>query len=160
MNRNPMGKVQVAYSHNHDCAQCRSGEIVEPAVVRVSHPNPDHPGLTIREWVCDEHFCMLNDDYGSQLHVVPPPIVAPKQKSARKAPFTLEYDPGVPASKAQPFRCQRCGRRLDPDQIVWLEMDQRTDTYVDPAIVRVPDEQSQGCFPFGADCATILAAEE
>jgi hypothetical protein len=38
-----------------------------------------------------------------------------------------------------------------------LEFDQRTGTYVDPGKVVVPEDKSQGLYPFGADCAkTIL----
>lgn len=156
-----MGKVRVTHRHNHNCAQCRNGEIVEPAVVRVSHPNPDRAGLTIREWVCDEHFCMLKDDYGSRLHVEPRRTVVRNEREPARKPLCAALELlRSPAPRAQPFRCQKCGRRLEADQIVWLELDQRTDTYVDPAIVRVPDEQSQGCFPFGADCAAILSTEE
>ncbi len=46
--------------------------------------------------------------------------------------------------------CERCGRPLEPDRIVWLELDQRTGKYTD---VEVPEEFSQGAFAFGVDCA-------
>lgn len=48
-------------------------------------------------------------------------------------------------------RCTRCAKPLAPDKIVWLELDQRTDTYHDRR--DVPENKSQGWFPFGAACA-------
>lgn len=46
--------------------------------------------------------------------------------------------------------CERCGRPLESDRIVWLELDQRTGKYTD---AEVPEEFSQGAFAFGVDCA-------
>ena len=167
-----MGKERIGFTNNHDCARCRNGEIVEIAVVFVSHPRSDYLSLRTKEWVCDEHSCMLQDDYGSQLRVErsPKPFVPgwPNKQTKRPRTYCPPEDSKEPEGRGYPtfpptghlFHCQRCGRTLEPDQIVWLELDQRTDTYVDPAIVRVPDEQSQGCFPFGADCAALLKAEE
>jgi hypothetical protein len=48
-------------------------------------------------------------------------------------------------------RCQRCEVEIEPGREVWLELDQRTNTYTDEGTV--PEEHSQGGFPFGADCA-------
>lgn len=47
--------------------------------------------------------------------------------------------------------CTRCGRELDPNATVWLELDQRTNTYHD--FGDVPEARSQGWFEFGVDCA-------
>lgn len=47
--------------------------------------------------------------------------------------------------------CQRCGEELHPDREVWLELDQRTQTYTNEGAV--PPEYSQGGFPFGSACA-------
>jgi hypothetical protein len=57
---------------SHECAECRAGdhEFPEPAVALVSHPNPDHPNLKIRKWVCGDHLMMLYDDYGIELKIV------------------------------------------------------------------------------------------
>lgn len=52
--------------------------------------------------------------------------------------------------------CERCKAKLNPDMAVWLELDQRTGTYTDQP---VPEEYSQGGFPFGADCARFALAE-
>ena len=52
--------------------------------------------------------------------------------------------------------CERCKAKLNPDKAVWLELDQRTGTYTDQP---VPEEYSQGGFPFGADCARFALAE-
>ena len=53
------------------CAECRAGdhEHNEIAVYLVSHPNPDHPGLRVRKWVCAEHYDMLCDDYGKDVRM-------------------------------------------------------------------------------------------
>lgn len=52
--------------------------------------------------------------------------------------------------------CERCGAKLAKDKIVWLELDQRTNTYTSEP---VPQEFSQGGFAFGKDCAKIMIAE-
>ena len=50
--------------------------------------------------------------------------------------------------------CEHCERKLNPKKIVWLELNATTGTY---HAEEVPEEDSQGCFPFGAGCAkTIL----
>ncbi len=50
-----------------------------------------------------------------------------------------------------PCFCTRCGEKLDPEKMVWLELDQRTDTYHDEG--GIPDDRNQGGFTFGAACA-------
>lgn len=50
-------------------------------------------------------------------------------------------------------RCTNCGKPLGR-RIVWLELDQRDGTYHWSR--DVPDEFSQGWFPFGLDCAARL----
>jgi hypothetical protein len=50
-------------------------------------------------------------------------------------------------------RCQRCNEPLNPGREVWLELDQRTNRFVNPQITKVPVEVSQGGFPFGKACA-------
>lgn len=52
-----------------------------------------------------------------------------------------------------PQLCECCERELQVDRITWLELDQRTDSYVDPKKVTVPEDESQGAFPFGSTCA-------
>ncbi len=47
--------------------------------------------------------------------------------------------------------CARCGRELDDQRIVTLELDQRTMTYA--PLGSVPEAHSQGCFSFGVACA-------
>jgi len=56
-------------------------------------------------------------------------------------------------SAPSPERCECCERELHPDRIVWLEYQQSTDRYVDPKKVKVPEDDSQGGFPFGTACA-------
>ena len=52
------------------------------------------------------------------------------------------------------LHCEHCGAKLDPKKVIWLELDQRTNTYTDQS---VPEEDSQGYFSFGIGCAkTIL----
>lgn len=46
--------------------------------------------------------------------------------------------------------CEICGKKLDPNKIVWLNLDRRTNTYTDKEL---PSQYSQGGFPFGKDCA-------
>ena len=48
-------------------------------------------------------------------------------------------------------RCQCCGRDLYGHAIRMLELDQRIDAYHD--LGGVPENQSQGAFPFGLACA-------
>lgn len=47
--------------------------------------------------------------------------------------------------------CTCCGRLLVGHAIRMLELDQRIDAYHD--LGGVPDDKSQGCFPFGLTCA-------
>lgn len=56
----------------------------------------------------------------------------------------------VEAGIRPPYYCTRCGERLNPEKLVWLELDTRTGTYTDDA---VEPEHSQGGFMFGAACA-------
>ena len=51
------------------CAECRAGDHdqPEPAIALISHPNPDHPNLRVRKWVCEEHLTMLADDFQADL---------------------------------------------------------------------------------------------
>lgn len=51
----------------------------------------------------------------------------------------------------EPLQCQRCQKWLRPGTEVWLELDWQTGLWY--AAGEVSDEQSQGCFPFGAACA-------
>lgn len=54
--------------------------------------------------------------------------------------------------------CTKCDAPLNPKKTVWLELDQRNWTYHD-FLGGVPEEHSQGWFPFGSDCAKRLRAE-
>ncbi len=47
--------------------------------------------------------------------------------------------------------CERCKQPIDAETRVWLELDPRNGKYV--AVGTVPPVYSQGCFPFGPDCA-------
>jgi len=47
--------------------------------------------------------------------------------------------------------CTKCGQKLDPKTAVWLELDQRDNTYHSRG--DVPENLSQGWFPFGSACA-------
>lgn len=53
--------------------------------------------------------------------------------------------------------CTCCGRELK-GKFRMLELDQRTDTYHDRG--DVPEDQSQGWFPFGMGCAAKLSKEK
>jgi hypothetical protein len=56
----------------------------------------------------------------------------------------------ITAGIRAPYICTRCGETLNPERLVWLELDTRTGTYTDDA---VEPEHSQGRFMFGAACA-------
>lgn len=49
--------------------------------------------------------------------------------------------------------CTRCEKKLNKNNMVMLELDQRTDTYHN--LQNVPQDKSQGWFPFGKDCAKV-----
>lgn len=49
--------------------------------------------------------------------------------------------------------CTHCGKQLRSN-VAWLELDRRTDTYHD--FGGVPEDKSQGWFPFGMTCARKL----
>ena len=55
-----------------------------------------------------------------------------------------------------PNYCERCGVEIKPGREVWLELNSVTGTWHTPEDAQVPPEQSQGCFPFGADCARAI----
>jgi hypothetical protein len=54
-------------------------------------------------------------------------------------------------------RCTHCNRVLK-GKMRWLEMDQRDWTYHDRG--GVPEDKSQGWFPFGPDCAATILERE
>ncbi len=49
--------------------------------------------------------------------------------------------------------CEKCGAELNPSRVKWLELDTRTNVFTDPDKVEIPEEHSQGGFPFGIACA-------
>jgi hypothetical protein len=53
--------------------------------------------------------------------------------------------------------CQRCGEKLKPQRIVWLELSNTDGNYyeIDELTQRsIPEgHKSQGAFPFGSTCA-------
>lgn len=56
--------------------------------------------------------------------------------------------------------CHRCHQPLaDPMQAKWLELNSSTGEWVRPHD-RIPEEDSQGSFPFGADCAKVVLSGE
>jgi hypothetical protein len=54
------------------------------------------------------------------------------------------------------FTCTHCGKALNEKTMVSLELDQRINEYHD--FGNVPEDQSQGWFDFGKDCAAKLRA--
>jgi hypothetical protein len=52
--------------------------------------------------------------------------------------------------------CLRCGRRLDHSKSVWLELNSHTGLYCEAGTVA--ENESQGGFEFGADCAAAILA--
>jgi hypothetical protein len=55
------------------------------------------------------------------------------------------------------YECERCDRELDPDKTVWLELRWDTGLYYAPG-TEIPEDKSQGGFPFGAACAKRVLA--
>jgi hypothetical protein len=64
-------------------------------------------------------------------------------------------------SKTQPdthtYYCEHCDRKLNPNKITWLELNNHTNTYHAEGD-EVPEEESQGMFTFGATCAKKIIA--
>lgn len=56
-----------------------------------------------------------------------------------------------PIDPAETYYCTRCGEKLDPTKITWLELNTNTGYYNKEG--EVPEEESQGCFAFGTACA-------
>lgn len=57
------------------------------------------------------------------------------------------------------LHCSRCKERIQTERVVYLELKAGTNVYTDPDKVGfLPHHQSQGCFPFGADCAKRILA--
>lgn len=50
--------------------------------------------------------------------------------------------------------CERCAQPLDPAKSVWLELNCITGLFSKPGTV--PEEESQGGFEFGPDCAKAV----
>lgn len=76
---------------------------------------------------------------------------------AERTTWLARAGSAVPADAWRAFKaatreyCRRCNRELAPGTEVWLELDQRFGVYHD--FGGVPEDQSQGEFAFGADCA-------
>lgn len=59
------------------------------------------------------------------------------------------------------FRCYRCGRELDPESVVWLELNCSTGEWVESDSAPWSDgPESQGCFEFGKACAARVLREQ
>jgi hypothetical protein len=52
----------------------------------------------------------------------------------------------------RPGHCACCGKKLNPNACIMLELDQRINEYHSQG--GVPESQSQGWFEFGSTCAT------
>jgi hypothetical protein len=55
------------------------------------------------------------------------------------------------------YFCERCGKKLNPKTMVWLELDNTTGRYTDQPLPE--DHVSQGGFTFGRDCAAVAGRE-
>jgi hypothetical protein len=49
------------------------------------------------------------------------------------------------------YKCENCGKKLNPDKMVWLELDREIGEWFPPGIIN--PLVSQGEFHFGKDCA-------
>jgi hypothetical protein len=55
-------------------------------------------------------------------------------------------------------RCECCGRELNKKRIAYLELSFRTGKWYAPG--ECPENESQGCFPFGIACANNTLNQE
>jgi hypothetical protein len=55
------------------------------------------------------------------------------------------------------FNCEHCERKLNPKTMVWLELNNVTNTWHGEGD-EVPEDESQGSFTFGASCAKTIIA--
>jgi hypothetical protein len=53
--------------------------------------------------------------------------------------------------------CERCGEKLNPETMIWLELDQDTGRYTDQPLQE--GHTSQGGFTFGRACAKVVLAD-
>lgn len=78
----------------------------------------------------------------------------------QQSPTAAETKPRVisDASELKPDDryCTHCKKPLK-GKVAWLELDQRTGSFHDKG--GVPDNKSQGWFPFGGGCARTLLKE-
>lgn len=74
---------------------------------------------------------------------------------------TFEAGPGPwkVVAVAEVATCERCDAELIAAEAVWLELNCHKGTW-HTAEDEVPENESQGCFPFGADCAKHMLAGE
>jgi hypothetical protein len=58
-------------------------------------------------------------------------------------------------------RCTHCNRKLDSKKLVWLEKHISTHEFVEAGTATWSDsENSQGCFPFGLECARRILRDK
>ena len=69
-----------------------------------------------------------------------------------------EKDHGIRSSNLDDPHCDRCGRRLNPDRAVWLDLNSHTLQWTDDP-KGWPDHVSQGAFAFGPECAAAALRE-
>lgn len=50
--------------------------------------------------------------------------------------------------------CERCHLKVEKEKAVWFELNTATGEYCKPGTV--PEDESQGCFAFGPDCAKAV----
>ena len=53
------------------------------------------------------------------------------------------------------YYCYKCGRELKESEIVWLELNAETGEFMPAGSEALPEDISQGCFPFGKSCGAI-----
>jgi hypothetical protein len=54
--------------------------------------------------------------------------------------------------------CERCGTYLHKGRMTWLELSFKTGRWYQ--LGECPEDESQGCFPFGKACAKTVMAEQ
>jgi hypothetical protein len=59
-------------------------------------------------------------------------------------------------TRTETYCCERCGEKLNPAAMKWLELNMNTGRYSDPEVTPLREDESQGCFTFGVACAAAV----
>jgi len=63
------GGEKMAWGKTHFCSSCKKGENEEPATCKVIVRDPGNGKITLKGYLCDDHYTMYADD-GYQIKVI------------------------------------------------------------------------------------------